>query len=615
MFLLERIDFLALVSLWVQAFAAWVFVVVLGALRKPDRSSRALDQFFLAFLALALALTVLSGRFFQAHDLATQPFWQDGNWPATTCYLLYQGLKGCFALALVRGCAEIGGRSLPRAFRWIAPPTLVALLVSPLWIASIDHLLVVQAPVMFATALLSLRALGHAHKVDAGPRLVRVALLGLALTWCVHAAAALLQGTWPWVLYVLACNSLFDLGVQLCLGAGLVVSLLQAAHRRAREAEAERERLERALAHDEKLRALGALVSGVAHELNNPLTVILGYAELLSGTSQGQAQGQVIAEQAERCRGIVRNLSALAGQSSHPREAIDVAELLQRVGRGVALRADQRAVTVRIQPVGGLAIHGDRVGLEQVLANLTLNAIDASAPRSVVTLAVEASTAAVEFTVTDQGPGVPAHQRARIFEPFFTTKEAGQGTGLGLSIAHGIVRGHRGTILVEDAPGGRGARFRVRLPLVPPAPVRAPRAAPAVQGERRLLVLDDDPAVRSVLRLHAEARGWQVVEVDSAEAALADRPRLRDCDALLCDLRMVGLGGIGFHDHLLAAEPELLAHTVFATGDLASPEVVQFSRRCQRPLVPKPFDLDELFAALDGAAQGRTAARPVGTAG
>ncbi len=603
MFLLQRIDFIALLGLFVQAFLAWVFVAVLATLRRSQRASRAFDSFYFAFVALAVSLTVLSVRFFQAHEVANMSHaWDDGRWLATGCYIAYQGLKALFGLLLVRGSYELAGKKPPTWLRALALPVVVLLALSPLVVPEITPLLILQAPVMIGCAFLALRPFAGVPAAGSGARVVRWSLVGLACAWVIDATAAGLHERFPSMRYVLAMNSFLDLGVQLSLGTGLIISLLQEAHRRLQAAELERERLQRVLDRDEKLRALGTLVSGVAHELNNPLTVILGYADLLAHSDAGNDAARIVGEQAQRCRGIVRNLSALAGQSQHPLQELSAAELIERVVRGIDMDRDASGPRVRVAPTQDVRFCADRIGMEQVLVNLASNALQASPPNGVVSIECSASQSGTTFTVSDEGAGVPAEIRTRLFEPFFTTKGPGRGTGLGLSIAHAIVRAHNGTISVEDGPHGRGALFRVVIPHAKVPKPMEKQALVVAAGACKLLIIDDEAAIRSVVRRQAELRGWTVSESDSAESALSHPQRIAEFDAVLCDLRMPGIGGAGLHDRLHREYPATLERTVFVTGDLASPEAVQFSKRCERPLVLKPFEFDELFAIVSAQA-------------
>jgi len=599
MFLLQRIDLIALMGLFVQAFVAWVFVAILARVRRGESTMLAFRDFHHAFLALAISLTVLSVRFFQTHELRDpDSTWSEGGPAATACYILYLGLKALFGLLLVRGSYLLAGRESPRWLSRAWWPVVVLTTSLPLWTPNIVTLLVAQAPLMIACSIAALLVLPRPAAAGSGLQLVRLALMGTAAAWCVHALAASLFEVFPLLRYALALNSFVDLAVQLALGTGLLVSLLQAAHQRLSAAEQERAQLQRRLDRDEKLRALGTLVSGVAHELNNPLTVIMGYAEMLSTPGREHAAARIVGEQAERCRVIVRSLSALAGQVKHRPQELLAEELVERVLRGLAPKASPEGRRVRVEPIGELRLHADRVGMEQVLTNLILNALQASPPRGEVLVRASARPEGIEFRVSDGGPGVPQELRSRLFEPFFTTKEPGQGTGLGLSIADAIVREHGGTITIEDAPAGRGACFCVLIPHAPRAsvPESAPATPPRCAG--RLLIVDDDAAVRSVLRLQAERRGWSVSECDRAEGVLSPAAWLSEADAVLCDLRMPGIGGIGLHDRLAREDPQALERIVFVTGDLASEESARFSQRCKHPLIAKPFDFDELFAIV-----------------
>jgi signal transduction histidine kinase/ActR/RegA family two-component response regulator len=609
MFLFDRIDFIALVGLWVQTFVAWVFVAILGRLGRSEAWTGPHRSFYYAFLALSAALSIMSVRFFRTHDAGPIDPWVDGGLGVTLAYSVYLVLKAAFGFLIVRACHDLAGQTIGPRIRLAFVVITALLAVAPVFVPNVTHLLIVQAPVMIGCATLALRTHSTLAGDEEGRRLVRHALIGLIASWSLHAISAMGVTRFPVLRVPLAFNSLIDLAVQLTLGVGLIVSTLQDSHRRMRQAEQQRERLELELARDSKLRALGTLVSGVAHEINNPLTVILGYAELL-GNSPGSSEAtRTIAEQARRCRDIVRNLSALAGQTMKSKRPIDASELLGRVMRGLdpQPRAQDKRICVEVEP--GLQLVADCTGMEQVLSNIIANALDACRPGGEVSIEARTHDDGVELSITDDGPGIPREVRERLFEPFFTTKAPGHGTGLGLAIAHAIVQGHGGKIEVHDRARGSGTRFAVWLPK---AAVEnyTPETRPPVTPRRlrRLSVLDDDNAVRSVLRHQAELRGWIVAEFPSAESALDQVELLERSDAILCDLRMPGRGGVGIHDQLEAGNPYLLNRMVFATGDLASADAVRFSRRCRRPLIEKPFDFEELFASLDEVAHAHDSA-------
>ena len=602
MYLLLFTELLALFGLFVQAFLAWIFVAVLRAIRtKP--APQAFRSFLWAFTALAVALTLLSYRFALAHDVGGErnALWVDGQLRPMLCYSLYMGLKAAFAVLLVRGGYELAGRREPALVRRLFLPLVALMAAAPLQFPGIDSLLVIQTPMMVGAALAARAAIRPLRTRDAGARILSWSLIGMALSWSSY-VAIITADNWFDMQVPLSLNSFLDLAVQLTLGIGLLVSMFESNHRRWVEAKEERERLRRSIEKDEKLRALGTVVSGVAHELNNPLTVIVGYAAALRKNPAHEEQVRIIGEQAERCRVIVRNLSALAGQSVHPRETIEFNRLAGHVVRGLEkeLLGNRR---VRVDAPTGLSFRADRVRIEHVLSNLVKNALQASPSGGTVTLGARPMDSGVELFVEDEGPGVPVSERERLFEPFYTTRSPGEGTGLGLSMAHSIVKAHHGTITVGEREDGRGASFRVFLPVRAEKAGRGTEHAPTRPRDPRLLVVDDDKAVRTVLRSHAENRGWQVTEADSAEEAL--RKPLHEVGAILCDLRMPGIGGIGFHDALHERDSLLLEKVVFATGDFSSEDTVDFESRCDCPLIHKPFDFDHLFRTL-GTVAGET---------
>ena len=600
MFLLEVFQLFGLVGLLVQTFVAWIFVALLVSMERQDSSREAFRHFLRGFFALALSLTVLSARFFRTHDVTyTSNLWSDGQLLPTLCYSLYMALKIEFGLRVVIGSHLLVGTPVPRWLLRAHLPAVVASTLPPFFVPDIDPLLAVQAPAMIAVALLALRGLRPYRERTTGIRFIRIALTGLCLSWSVHALAVFADGKWG-AQYWLQMNSFVDLGVQLLLGVGLVVSIFQIAHRKQLAAERERERLQQSIARDQKLTALGGVVSGVAHELNNPLTVILGYAELQQ-ESPDQENAAIILEQAQRCRGIVRNLSALAGQSVQRRTPNNLSEMLDRCIRGLPPKLTRDNRRVEVDCPQDLELVCDGFGIEQVVVNLVANALQATPPDSTVRVYAQRQNGHIQLRVTDEGPGVPEEFKCQLFDPFFTTKQPGQGTGLGLSIAHAIVRQHDGTIEVESSRGtgdesSSGAAFSVTLPAVSAEPETSAPSTPPPARNRQLLVVDDDRAVRSVMCQVAQRRGWDAVASPSAEEALA--LDWGNVDAVLCDLRMPGMGGAGLHDELTASDPSRLERVVFFTGDLASSDAIQFSDRCTRPLLEKPVDYDELFALL-----------------
>jgi nitrogen fixation negative regulator NifL len=384
----------------------------------------------------------------------------------------------------------------------------------------------------------------------------------------------------------------------------------------------ERKRVEEELQHQrearyqsEKLAAMGTLLAGVAHELNNPLAVVMGYSGMLQ---QSLAEGPLarraekIVKAADRCVRIVRNFLALARQHPPERKEVRLNQVVEEAVELLAypLRVDDVNVALRLAPELPV-LWADPHQLHQVVVNLITNAHQAmrAAPqprRLVITTSVDAAKGKVSLEVADTGPGVPAEIRGRIFEPFFTTKPEGQGTGLGLPLCQGIVERHGGAIRVESEPG-RGATFTVEIPVVePPAAERAVGEPKAVALERTaaILVVDDEVEVGRLLADLLTAEGHEV-ETASDGAAALEKLEGRDYDLILSDLRMPRLDGPGFYRAVERRRPALLPRFIFLTGDTLSAETREFLERVSAPSLSKPFDFAQVRAVVTRALQGR----------
>jgi PAS domain S-box-containing protein len=377
----------------------------------------------------------------------------------------------------------------------------------------------------------------------------------------------------------------------------LVYSVLDLTDKKAAEAEIERQR--ELIYHREKLGALGSLLAGVAHELNNPLSVVVAQAALLEelapDPSIAARSGRVRAA-AERCARIVKTFLAMARQRPPSRAAIDLNEAagaaLELLGYGLRTAGIEveRALAPDLP-----AIWGDPDQLSQVLTNLIVNAQQAMAdwpgPRRItIATSFDAPAGMVELRMIDSGPGVPDKIKTRIFEPFFTTKPVGVGTGIGLSVCHGVVTSHGGTITVGDAPGG-GTVFTLRLPLgtaqaAEPAKAAAP-PAPATGGGQ-ILVVDDEPEVGQSLADILASDGYRVDLAESAQAAL-DAVARHDYALVLSDVRMPGMSGIELYRRLATLRPELAERFIAITGDTLSASVRSFLDETGRPCIDKPF--------------------------
>ena len=366
-----------------------------------------------------------------------------------------------------------------------------------------------------------------------------------------------------------------------------------------------RDRTERLL-QSEKVATMGSLLAGVAHELNNPLAVLSGHAQLLreiEGTASPAVvrRADKITEAADRCVRIVRNFLALARQRRPERTAVSLPHVITGAVELLAypLRTDGIDVALDIPP-SLPTLSADPHALHQVLVNLIANAHQAMRrqppPRCIaVTARHDAAHGRISLEVADTGPGIPPDIRAKIFEPFFTTKPAGEGTGLGLSLCRGIIEEHGGTIEVESDPG-RGTRFVIELPVISVSRAAAEKTdaeAMPIVTPRTVLVVDDEADVAGVI---AEALGRDGHRADTAiNGAMAlemlDR---RTYDLVLSDTKMPVLDGEAFYAELGRRFPALQARMIFVTADVLSHEKREFLERTGRPFLTKPCDLDEL---------------------
>jgi len=375
--------------------------------------------------------------------------------------------------------------------------------------------------------------------------------------------------------------------------------MAEALQRRDEEIQQQRE----ALLQREKLAAMGSLVAGVAHELNNPLSVVVGQAALLRAQAAGGPLGtraEKIIQAAERCARIVRNFLALARQQPPEYQPVGLNVVVQEAIELLAYSLRVDTVEVRLDLAPDLpALRADPHQLHQVVINLAANAHQAlrevPGPRRLtLTTRFDRDRQTVTLEVADTGPGIPREIRSRLFEPFFTTKPVGQGTGLGLALCQGIVEGHGGTIRFEDRPGP-GAIFRVELPVEAPPGTPPPGEVtpePLITG-RRILVVDDEPEVAAVLADMLRLNGQEVEAVTSGVEALA-KLRHQAYDLILSDIKMPGLGGPDLYRELTAQHPEMCERIVFLTGDALGPETLRFIEETGAPHLAKPFAMADV---------------------
>jgi two-component system cell cycle sensor histidine kinase/response regulator CckA len=364
----------------------------------------------------------------------------------------------------------------------------------------------------------------------------------------------------------------------------------------------------------EKMAALGQTISGVAHELNNPLATILSWAERLSQRKrldESLRRGlETILSESERAARIVRNLLTFARKRQTTRAMVDVNMVVRET---LALRSyEQRVsnITVLDALAAGLPqVFADGHQIQQVLLNLVINAEQAMlASNGRGTLVVrtwhDASQESVVLEINDDGPGIADEVQGKIFDPFFTTKEVGKGTGLGLTVAYAIVQEHGGRIRLESHPSA-GASFYVELPVtgkLPPSPLplgRLDGQPESIPGASILVVEDEEKLANAVVDALRDA-GYVVEHAADGEQGLEriKSNTAKPFDLVICDLKMPKVDGKMFYRQLSAEVPALARRVIFVTGDVAGTEAEEFLEESGCRWLAKPFRLGDLLRAV-----------------
>ncbi len=404
--------------------------------------------------------------------------------------------------------------------------------------------------------------------------------------------------------------------------AGELREMRDSLEQKVRERTTKLEATQDELVQTAKLSSLGQLVSGVAHEVNNPLTSILGFSELALARQELdprlRAQLQTIRDEAVRLKVLVANLNAFARHGPQRTARLDLRSALDRLAdlRRYQLSAGNIELHYD-RPAESVWVEGDRDRLVQVFFNLVLNAeqaIQSCHAKGDIWLACGTKGDYAWATVRDNGPGMPPEVREHIFEPFFTTRTVGQGAGLGLSISHGIIQQHHGTITVESA-GGQGTLMRITLPAAEPPEEPGSEAAPepaetpvaddgGAEPGLRALIIDDEPPITRLVEQFLESRGWKRVVLDDSrdvERAIHGQT----FDLVICDLKMPGMSGLDILRLLRQKRPELAERFLLMTGDLAGAEQKESLQLAGVPVLRKPFTLARLAEACEALLSSR----------
>jgi PAS domain S-box-containing protein len=376
----------------------------------------------------------------------------------------------------------------------------------------------------------------------------------------------------------------------------------------------ESKHLEQQLADQEKFASMGQMMAGAAHELNNPLTAILGVSDLLrerAADESSKRQIDLIHQQARRAATIVQNLLAFSRPVARGRTTLRLDDILKEAISIERINLEKRNIRVTLNaPDGPLPIDGDRKLLLQVFLNIITNAEQSISPareQGELKISIARDGEKIGVTFADDGPGIPADIIGKIFDPFFTTKRPGGGSGLGLTISLAVTKEHGGTIDVESEPGA-GAVVRVVLPAAiekeapPAASVPTPELAPALAiavatGGHSVLIVDDEEGIREIVREGLAGRAMKVHSVGSSEEAMAWLAQ-NSAEVVVCDFNLPGMNGEKLFDELRRRMGAAVPQFVFMTGELVSSSVVERYQEMGARILEKPFQLSALAALI-----------------
>ncbi len=355
------------------------------------------------------------------------------------------------------------------------------------------------------------------------------------------------------------------------------------------------------LAQAEKLTSLGEILSGIAHELNNPLTGVLGYCELLQETSQDKSMKEQLGkinDAAVRCKKIIENLLSFARQHKIEKKYCDINDIIKRTLelKVYQLRIDNIDIYTDLSADIPNTM-ADTYSLQQVFLNLINNAhfamVDKKIP-GVLSIKSEQVNGVIRIIISDTGVGIAEESLSKIFNPFFSTREVGKGTGLGLSISYGIIKEHNGKIFATSKPGV-GTSFYIEIPVVHQTEINSDTREEngktdelALPKGKRILVVEDEPSIADLLKAVIEGVGF---DVDTAEDALSaiDKLQNKDYDLIISDMRMPNMDGKGLFRVVESIRPELLNRIIFITGDLVNPDTKKFFDENKCKFLAKPF--------------------------
>ena len=385
----------------------------------------------------------------------------------------------------------------------------------------------------------------------------------------------------------------------------------------------EKQRLQKQLELADRLSSLGAMAASTAHELNNPLTVVMTNAGLVGDSLENlralaagadsnavnqrvdfmqSALGDLQAA-ASRMSRIIGDLRAFSRPAENTNVRVDLRRCVEWAIRATAREFQFRAkLQTRFEQAP--AVLGEAARIEQVLINLLVNAAQAIPTGHVEANEVQVHVRTAEdgralLEVRDSGAGIAPDVLARIFDPFFTTKAPGVGTGLGLAICQGIIKALGGEIRVSST-AGQGTVFSILLQPAPPEveTARAPQVEPPPSKPGRILVIDDEVTLLRAIQRILEDEGHSVVSRENAAAGLALLDAGEDFDLIISDLMMPGMTGVEFYEVLKSRHAAMTPKVLFITGGAVTPQAAAFLDSIDNPRLEKPFKVAQLCAVV-----------------
>jgi len=369
-----------------------------------------------------------------------------------------------------------------------------------------------------------------------------------------------------------------------------------------KQVEAEKRELERKVQVTDRLASIGEMASGIAHEINNPLTGVVGFSELLMTKDLPEdlrKDVEVIYTGSKRVAGIVKGLLTFARQHKPERTYTDINEVIESTLTLKKYALETGNIEVSTSLDAELPwIMADAGQLQQVFMNIVINAeteMKQARGRGKLIIKTEQIDNTIRISFKDDGPGITKENIGKVFDPFFTTREVGEGTGLGLSLSHGIISEHKGALYVKSRLG-KGATFFIELPIIAEER-QLGLAEPSdelkgVSGAR-ILVMDDEPTILIFLKKILGGEGYDVETVGSGKEALGMIKNKR-YGLILCDIKLPGLSGAEIYEQIGKVAPSLQKRVIFITGDVISADTQAFLKKTKAPYVTKPFDIAKL---------------------